>query len=173
VTQPAAAAGRYRTIDEVVAAGCPAGAQLHIEWVAPDCWDGQNVDAADHRSHMSYPTRNLATGAACPLDHPYFVPNWSGFIIYTTDANFAAGKWRLSSDDMASQMTGQRVPAGSTLHFDYWEAWSPTAKAAWQQNCIDAHKSCAAGDLGDGTQITNDSTVTRPQHELVALTSIL
>jgi hypothetical protein len=41
VTQPASASGRYRTIDEVVAAGCPANAQLHIEWVAPDCWDGQ------------------------------------------------------------------------------------------------------------------------------------
>jgi hypothetical protein len=162
VTQPPSANGRYRTIDEVVAAGCPANAQLHIEWVAPDCWDGVNVDVADHRSHMSYPTVNTPNGAACPASNPYFIPNWSGFIIYATDANFAAGKWRLSSDDM---VPGARP--GSTLHFDYWEAWSPTVKATWQQYCIDAHKSCSAGDLGNFTQITNDITATRPTHVLV------
>ena len=38
------------------------------------------------------------------------------------------------SDEM---VTGMK--RGATFHLDYWEAWSPTVKAAWQQFCIDGH----------------------------------
>jgi hypothetical protein len=159
--------GHFQSIDAVVAAGCPAGAKLHVDFVAPDCWDGKNVDSADHRSHLVYPTRATPTGARCPLTHPYWIPNWGGFVVFTTDANFVAGKWRLSSDDHASHMSGQRVPAGSTLHFDYWEAWSPTVKAAWQQHCINGAKSCSNGDLGNGTMVNHDDLGPWPTHQLV------
>lgn len=33
------------------------------------CWDGVNVDSADHKSHVAYPT-----GASCPTSHPVQVP---------------------------------------------------------------------------------------------------
>ena len=121
----------------------------------PECWDGKNIDSADHRSHVAYPTRAVAgiigTGGnsnyACPIGW-YLIPQISIRLVWTTDANFAAGKWRFSCDDM----TATKV-AGSCGHFDYWEAWSPTVKATWQKYCIDAHKSCSGGDLGNGTQI--------------------
>ena len=166
--------GGFHTIDAIVAAGCPAGVHLHINFIAPDCWDGKNVDVADHRSHMAYPTRSIAgqTNPGCPLDHPYMLPNWSGWISYTTDANFVAGKWHFSSDDMLSQMTGQKVAAGTTLHFDYFEGWSPTVKATWQKYCIDGHLSCSAGELGDGTEIDPGNPATRPVHQLVSLSTI-
>jgi hypothetical protein len=34
---------------------------------------------------------------------------------------------------------------------DYWEAWSPTIKARWHENCINKHLTCSGGDLGNGT----------------------
>lgn len=161
--------GRFQNIADVVKAGCPAGAKLIVAYFAPTCWDGQNLDTADHRSHMS----NWMPGTAkCPADHPYLIPSWQGRVQFTTDANFVAGKWHLSSDDMLAQMTGQPVVPGSTLHFDYWEAWSPTIKKTWQADCIDAHMSCAGGDLGNGTAISGVSDMTHPTHKLVALSSI-
>ena len=113
---------------------------------------------------MSYGTPETG-GQKCPADHPYAIPSWQTHVQYLTDANFAAGKWHLSSDEM---MPG--VAPGTTLHMDYFEAWSPTVKATWQKECIDRHATCSGGDLGNGTRIKEiDHT---PKHELVALSSI-
>ena len=147
---------QFKTIADVVAAGCPIGAQLVTIGINPSCWDGVNLDAADHRSHMANEIGTFVASIglrSCPPDHPYVIPSLQIQYHYTIDANFVAGKWHLSSDDMVAQMTGQPVVAGSTLHFDYWEAWSPTVKATWQKYCVNGHLTCAGGDLGNGTDI--------------------
>jgi hypothetical protein len=130
---------------------CPATARLTLNIGSPDCWDGKNVDSADHRSHMSYGTyvwNGTTSVYRCDAAHPYAIPKMSLMAFYVTDANFASGKWHLSSDEMVPG-----APAGSTFHADYWEAWSPTVRQTWQDNCIDKHLDCAGGDLGNGTAI--------------------
>ena len=84
---------------------------------------------------------------------------------YTVDSNFRAGKWHLSSDEMVPG-----APAGTTMHMDYWEAWSPL-KAVWEKNCINGHLTCASGDLGDTTEIKGAGMPVGgfPKHQLVAL----
>ena len=61
------------TLDDMFAAGCPIGAQLIILVGAPDCWDGVNLDTADHRSHLVYGTgTDYGPGRVCcrpPLRH--------------------------------------------------------------------------------------------------------
>jgi hypothetical protein len=142
-------AGEYHTIKAVADAGCPVGARLHVSIDAPSCWDGHNLDSADHRAHIVYPIGDdLGFGRQCGPDHPFVIPLMSVQLFYNTDAAFAAGKWHLASDEM---MPG--VEPGTTLHMDYWEAWSPTAKATWMTHCINAPSSCSGGDLGDGTAI--------------------
>jgi len=153
--------GSYHTIADIVAAGCPAGAKLVILFAGPGCWDGKNLDTPDHRSHLSYGTAETG-GQICPADHPYLIAAWQGQVHFTTDANFTAGKWHLSSDDMVPG-----APAGSTLHFDYAEGWSPTVKQTWQKYCIDAHKTCSSGDLGNGTRIRDAEGPAYPAHRLV------
>lgn len=155
--------GHFHTIADVVAAGCPAGAKLIIFFAVPGCWDGKNLDSADHRSHLTYGTSESG-GQKCPSDHPYLITPWQGHIHYTTDANFVAGKWHLSSDEMVPG-----AKAGSTLHFDYFEAWSPTIKQTWQSNCIDAHKTCSSGDLGNGMRIKGAESPSTPTHQLVTV----
>ena len=151
-TPNANAPGQYHTIAEVVAAGCPAGSVLVAQAVIPPCWDGQHVDSADHRSHIVYADGPVVPGTgdnrACPADHPYVMPSLQIRLEYTTDANFVAGKWHFSSDEM---MPG--LAAGTTFHVDYFEAWSPTVKRTWFDNCIDKHLTCANGDLGNGMQM--------------------
>ena len=133
--QLAPANGVYRTIPQAVSAGCPAGAWLKVGLDAPTCWDGKNLDTADHRSHaVDAAGACMSPGrASAParLDHPYRnSPGIAYSWFFNTDANFLAGRWRLSSDDMMAQM-GCPVAPGTTLHMDYFEAWSPIAKARW------------------------------------------
>ncbi len=152
--QLAPANGVYHTITEVVAAGCPAGAWLKVGLDAPTCWDGKNLDTADHRSHVVYAAGAYVAAAgqrACPLDHPYRLPGIAYSWFFNTETNFLAGRWRLSSDDMMAQM-GMPVVPGTTLHMDYYEAWSPIAKARWIQNCINRHLTCSNMELGDGME---------------------
>jgi len=143
------ATDNYWTISDVAAAGCPVGARLMIFVNAPNCWDGQNIDSADHRSHIAWANGPMYPGQffrACPTDHPYLFPDMEVQIAFQVDANLA--KWHLSSDEMVAGAAN-----GSTFHMDYWEAWSPTAKGTWHTNCINRHLSCSNGGLGDGTEI--------------------
>jgi hypothetical protein len=137
--------GVQHTIADIVATGkCPANAWLRVYLTFPACWDGKNLDTPDHRSHMSFGV----PGVGCPADHPYTVPDIAIQAYFRTDANFLAGKWHLASDEM---MPGT-VP-GSTLHMDYWEAWSKPIKDLWETNCLNGHLSCSSGNVGDGRQI--------------------
>lgn len=160
----------FTNIADVVKAGCPSGAGLIVYFAVPGCWDGVNLDSADHRSQLSYGTPETG-GQVCPIDHPYLITPWQGHIHFTTDANFVAGRWHLSSDEMIPGfVVGPTSPvkAGMSLHFDYWEAWSPTIQAIWQQFCIDGHLTCSGGDLGNGQQIRGtDGDTLPPRHQLV------
>lgn len=46
---------------------CPDG--VRAQAVFPSCWDGVNLDSADHKSHMSYPVQAVDSGD-CPASHP-------------------------------------------------------------------------------------------------------
>jgi hypothetical protein len=159
--------GIQHTMADILATGkCPAGSWLRVYLTFPACWDGKNLDTPDHRSHMSF---GLPNNGGCPADHPYIIPEIAIQAFFTTDANFVAGKWHLSSDEM---MPGT-VP-GSTLHMDYWEAWSPVLKDLWNANCLDKHLTCSSGNIGDGRQIHGmqiDATPI-PNHVVVSASSI-
>ncbi|KZV98378.1 WSC-domain-containing protein, partial [Exidia glandulosa HHB12029] len=46
---------------------CPAGLRTQVFF--PSCWDGKNLDSADHKSHVSYPIEHF-NGGKCPDTHP-------------------------------------------------------------------------------------------------------
>ena len=160
---------------------CPlgSGGNLTLNIGGPDCWDGVNLDSPDHRSHVSHssyvwdpslPNPNGGTGLSyqrCDDAHPYHIPQMTLIAFYTLDANFAANKWHLSSDEM----TPGTIP-GSTFHADYIEGWSPTVRDGWLKNCINAHMSCQGGELGDGTQIKG-MTVPTANSQVVPIPAML
>ena len=45
---------------------CDGGLQLRVRF--PCCWDGKNLDSADHKSHMAYPS--MVDNGVCPSTHP-------------------------------------------------------------------------------------------------------
>jgi hypothetical protein len=166
--------GVQHSLADVVASGkCSVpGAMLRASIALPNCWDGKYLDTADHRSHMAYGNGAIIDnfGPACPADHPYALPQIALQTFYTIDSNFLAGKWHFASDEMTPGK-----PAGYTFHADYWEAWSPIVKNAWQTGCIDKHLSCNVGELGTGQSVkgmNQNDFGAYPNHVLVPLSSI-
>jgi len=72
----------------------------------PSCWDGANLDSADHRSHVAYPKRGEADGK-CPKTHPVRLPQ---IAVFTRIAPYLGGV-HLFSDG-----TGY-------FHADYFSGW--------------------------------------------------
>jgi len=88
---------------------CPAGSHDVLVIRFPDCWNGKDLDSADHKSHMAYRVRG-----ACPIGYPIRVPRLSLNVHY----------------DLPST-TGLTLASGSiySAHADFFNAWNQTALA--------------------------------------------
>ena len=152
------AVGNHYTDIVSAAQGCPLGNRLGAIVNAPQCWDGKNLDSADHRSHMAYPSYGSWGYEKCPDTHPYAIPAYTLGVWYTTDADLDRSgtwtsstlTWHLSSDSMPG-MAPQRP--GTTLHADWFGAWDDGIMKTWSGNCIDKLLTCTGGDLGNGQQL--------------------
>lgn len=125
---------------------CPAGSELHAELSFQNCWDGQNLDSPDHRSHMAY--AKAQTDDRCPASHPVPIPTITMNVIYVVEPGADASHYRLSSDKYPLDQ-----PGGYSFHGDVWIAWDEDIKATWVKNCINAGKDCHAYLLGDGRML--------------------
>lgn len=150
--------GHYPDI-VAVAKNCPAGTRLGAIITAPSCWDGKNLDSADHRSHVAYPGYGSWGYLKCPATHPYVIPTFTMGAWYSVDQSldrsgtWEAGKtvtWHLSSDAMPGMPLAR---PGTTFHADWWGAWDNNVMAMWMDNCINKLLNCSGGDLGNGKQL--------------------
>jgi len=94
--------------------------RLHIRF--PECWDGRNLDSADHKSHMAYATR-----AGCPSTHPVEVPQLTQ--IYRYPSRGGEG-FSLAS---GGQYSG---------HADFVNAWKPGTLKKLVEGCLNALVHC-------------------------------
>jgi hypothetical protein len=97
--------------------------RLHIRF--PECWDGRNLDSADHTSHMAYATR-----AGCPSTHPVEVPQITQIYRYPTRGGEG---FVLSSGGQFS------------AHADFVNAWNPGALEKLVNDCLNALVHCGRG----------------------------
>ncbi len=140
---------------------CGAGQTLTVGLRFPMCWNGQAVDAADHRSHMAYGTGGdgwVTRQGGCPASHPIHLPEITVIAAFAADGN--TNNWYLASD----RMPGMTHPNGSTFHADWFGAWDNTIQETWTQACIRDMRTCVWGELGNGTRLINEpSTYTGPR----------
>lgn len=137
---------------------CPINARIGMVVVAPECWDGKNLDSPDHRSHMAYEKDTGLGYTACDADHPFLLPRFTIGAYWTTDATLDrsgnespdASTWYLASDRMPGMANS--VP-GTTEHSDWFGAWEDSILDTWTNNCISKSLSCTGGDLGNGTML--------------------
>jgi len=122
---------------------CKTGEILVQEVFFPQCWDGKNLDSANHMSHMAYPS-----GGSCPATHPVGVPEITFNIEFLVGANDDLGRWRLSSDNY-----DKSLPGGFSSHGDWFYGWDPKVADAFTINCNRTKRNCHSHLLGDGRYI--------------------
>jgi len=122
---------------------CPVGARMTEIVFFPQCWDGKNLDSPDHKSHMSYPVK-----FRCPASHPVPVPEITYKISYAVNEPNQATYWKLSSDHYDDS-----IPAGRSMHADWFDGWKESVMEAWVKGCNRAGRDCHSHLLGDGRRI--------------------
>jgi hypothetical protein len=102
---------------------CAAGRPLRMLVTFPDCWNGKDVDSADHRSHMAYSNRG-----ACPADHPVPVPQLQFSVIY----------------DFSGDPSGLSLASGpvTTAHADFFNAWDHAKLTSEIDACLHRRVVC-------------------------------
>ncbi|KDQ20403.1 hypothetical protein BOTBODRAFT_306441 [Botryobasidium botryosum FD-172 SS1] len=98
---------------------CPNGLNARIHM--PACWDGVNLDSADHRSHVAH-LSGLDNGV-CPSSHP--VPMMKLFYEITWDVDYFASRWKQSDGWPFVYATGD--PTGYSWHGDFFNGWDVDA----------------------------------------------
>lgn len=143
--------GEFETIPEV---NCPADQALMVTLGAPNCWDGKNLDSADHRSHMATGSYNQYGENVCPDTHPVNIPSFTMLISFSHSGFAEYSKWRLASDHVSPHdPNSAALPPGSTMHSDWFGAWDDDVMDMWHDGCMDQFKSCSGGALGMGKQL--------------------
>ena len=130
---------------------CPLDDIVEIRLVFPQCWDGVNLTAPDHQSHMAYPLEGQAplvgTGS-CPGSHPVAIPEISyNFGIRVTAETGPSSTWRFVTDS-ADGTTG-----GHSLHGDWINGWDDETMSGIVSNCLNPGLECMVGLLGNGEQL--------------------
>ena len=131
---------------------CAAGDEVRLTITFPPCWNGVDLDAPDHQSHLAYVTWSPEAGIHCPASHPVALPQVSynfGFPVTAENAGADgdSGEWRLASD-MYEVSAAQ--PGGFSAHGDWFMAWHPEIVETFVEACLHAGRHCAGGDLGNG-----------------------
>ncbi len=91
----------------------------------PDCWNGRDLDTADHMSHVAY-----SKNGVCPSRFPVSVPRVSMTVAY---ASMGGSGVTLSS---GSALTG---------HADFWNTWDQAALDGLVSSCLQAGVHCGFG----------------------------
>jgi hypothetical protein len=123
------AAGNEVEVDSVPS-DC-GGLPLRARLVFPQCWNGVDLDSADHKSHMAYAVRGK-----CPATHPVVVPQLTLSLRY----------W-------VPNTSGITLASGGThsLHADFMIAWAGDEQEALVQRCINSGVNCGNEESTRGT----------------------
>ncbi len=139
---------RDLTIDNTgsIPTTCPVGDAVRLTVIFPQCWDGVNLDAPDHKSHLAFPNyRNQPQWSSCPADHPVAIPEITEHFDYPVTAASAPAHWRLSSDMYAASS-----PGGFSAHSDWMNGWDPATMQTFVTQCLNRGVDCGVGLLGNG-----------------------
>ncbi|PHH78570.1 hypothetical protein CDD80_6681 [Ophiocordyceps camponoti-rufipedis] len=88
--------------------------RLRAETFFPSCWDGTNLDSANHKSHMAFPAIGDYNTGVCPPSHPIAILSVFLEFFYDTAAIRDFNRWVWSMGD----------PTGYGLHGDFINGWS-------------------------------------------------
>lgn len=108
---------------------CSSGVMV-VSYRFPNCWDGKNLDSADHISHMAYPS-----GGRCPSSHPVAIPRVESFFRYPVPSSGPIGTVTFSSGPYY------------TAHQDFFNGWVAADLQALVTRCINGGRDCGTNPV--------------------------
>ncbi|GAA6010573.1 hypothetical protein JCM10207_007745 [Rhodosporidiobolus poonsookiae] len=96
---------------------CPNGLRGEIRF--PSCWDGVNLDASDHTSHVAYPIGG--EDGPCPATHPVRIPTLFYEIMWSVDP--WNGKRSQAKNPAQPFVTANGDSSGYGYHGDFQNGW--------------------------------------------------
>ena len=126
---------------------CTVGDFVTMTVEFPQCWNGKDLDSADHKSHMAY----AIPGHGCPSGYPVPLPVITFNVLYPMTKGTDTSGWRLSSDTYPAGM-----PAGYSAHGDWFNGWKPDIEQTWIHGCVNRPVTCGSHMLGDGRVMEGD-----------------
>ncbi|KAL2819869.1 hypothetical protein BDW59DRAFT_164902 [Aspergillus cavernicola] len=88
--------------------------RLRSQVFFPSCWDGENLDSLDHKSHMAYPAMGDYNKGVCPESHPVAIFSLFMEFLFNTKPFPDYENWVYA--------TGDRTGYG--LHGDFINGWA-------------------------------------------------
>ncbi|GAA94957.1 uncharacterized protein L969DRAFT_53138 [Mixia osmundae IAM 14324] len=91
----------------------------------PQCWDGKNLDSADHKSHMAYPSQVIQ--GTCPSTHPVRLP----FLQFEQNWNHVDYPFSQALNPNQPIVLANGDATGYGMHGDFFNGWDvPKLQAA-------------------------------------------
>jgi hypothetical protein len=105
---------------------CPprSDSTLQLTVTFPQCWNGRDLDSADHQRHLAYAQNGL-----CPSSHPVAVPALSMTVRYPVSGG-----------------PGYHLASGGAYsgHADFINSWDQRELARLIRDCLNAGRECGA-----------------------------
>lgn len=135
---------------------CTAPDRVRLDIFFPSCWNGVDLDADDHASHLAYPVSD-GRSTVCPESHPVPIVRVSYHMafgvkpdVWDPSTRSSLG-WQLASD---TYEVTEASPGGASAHADWMNGWHPDVMQEIVDGCIRQQWDCHDGNLGNGWRLS-------------------